>query len=166
MRIGFIGLGIMGEPMCCNVLKKHDDDVYVYDIRPERVQILERTGGIGCSSVAETARSADVIITVVSNSEQALEVYKEVAQEADSTKICIDMSTIDIDMSLFIYGMLREKGAQFLDAPIVKSQQSARFGDLGIYVGGDLDVYMQIKPVLQYMGKSILHMGKTAKVSL
>lgn len=163
MRIGFIGLGIMGEPMCCNVVKKHDDKVFVYDIRKERIEIVARYGAIGCDSVAEVARNSDVIITVVPRSEHALEVYSEILPVADSSKICIDMSTIDIDMSLFICKMLNEKGAYFLDAPIVKSQAAARMGDVGIYVGGDLDIYRQIKPILQYMGRSVMRMGENGK---
>ena len=163
MRIGFIGLGIMGEPMCYNIVKKHDDRVFVYDIRESQVKIAEGYGAVGCRSSSEVAMNADLIITVVPRSEHSLAVYKEILPLMDQTKICIDMSTIDPDVSMDICRMLEEKGAQFLDAPIVKSQAAARLGDVGIYVGGDLEVYMQIKPILQYMGRSVMHMGDHGK---
>lgn len=163
MRIGFIGLGIMGEPMCYNIVKKHDDKVFVYDVRQSQVKLAESYGAVGCRSSREVALNADVIITVVPKSEHSLAVYREIVPVADSSKICIDMSTIDPDVSMEICRMLEEKGAQFLDAPIVKSQAAARLGDVGIYVGGDLEVYMQIKPILQYMGRSIMHMGDHGK---
>ncbi|HIT05367.1 MAG TPA: NAD(P)-dependent oxidoreductase [Candidatus Scybalocola faecipullorum] len=163
MRIGFIGLGLMGEPMCYNIIKKHDDAVYVFDIDEEKTALLERSGGIGCQNARETALNSDVIITVVPRSEHSLSVYSEIEPVMDETKICIDMSTIDPEASEKIYHMLKAHGTPFLDAPIVKSRDAAWLGDVGIYVGGDFEVYKQIKPVLQYMGRSIMHMGEHGK---
>lgn len=163
MKIGFIGLGIMGNPMCYNVTKKHDDQVFAYDVNPDRVKAVEAYGTIGCKSARMVAECADVIITVVPRSEHAISVYNEVESVIDETKICIDMSTIDPEVSMDICRSVEAKGAHFLDAPIVKSQEAARMGDVGIYVGGDIDVYKEIKPILQYMGRSIIHMGGHGK---
>lgn len=163
MKIGFIGLGIMGEPMCYNIIKKHNDQVFAYDIREEQTKIVRQYGAVGCSSSREVAEHSDVIITIVPRSEHAMAVYTEIMDVMDSSKICIDMSTIDPDVSMEICRMLESRGAQFLDAPVVKSRDAARMGDVGIYVGGDEDVYMQVKPILQYMGRSVMRMGDHGK---
>lgn len=163
MKIGFIGLGIMGEAMCYNIIKKHDDSVYIYDINPKQVAIVAGYGGIPCESSAQVAAASDIIITVVPRSEHSMEVYKEILSVVDDTKVCIDMSTIDPQVSLEICHMLASRGCAFLDAPVVKSQEAARLGDVGIYVGGPRDVYQQVKPVLRYMGRSIIHMGDNSK---
>lgn len=163
MRIGFIGLGIMGEPMCYNIIKKHDDKVSVFDIDAKKTALLESYGAIACESSLAVAADSDVIITVVPRSEHSLAVYREIEPVMNETKICIDMSTIDPEISEEIFNMLAARGTPFLDAPIVKSRDAARLGDVGIYVGGDYEVYKKVKPVLQYMGRSIMHMGEHGK---
>ena len=74
MRIGFIGLGIMGEAMCYNIIRKHDGDVYIYDVKTEPVQRLAEKGGIACDSVVDAAKHSDVIITMLPRSEDSLSV--------------------------------------------------------------------------------------------
>ncbi len=163
MKIGFIGLGIMGEAMSYNVIKKHDDLVFVYDINPQQVAKVAAYGGVACSSSVEVARQADLIITVVPKSEQSLAVYTSILDVLDDTKICVDMSTIDPDVSLEIWEMLKARGCGFLDAPVVKSQEAAWLGDVGIYVGGSMETYQKVKPILKYMGRGIIHMGDNGK---
>jgi len=163
MRIGFIGLGIMGEAMCYNIIKKHDDNVYVHDINPQKTRLVSGFGGVACNSLEEVARNAKLIITMVPRSENAMEVYTKILDEMTPDKTCIDMSTIEPEVSLNIYKMLKEKGVGFLDAPVVKSQKAARLGDVGIYVGGDRELYKKVKPILKYMGRSIIHMGDNGK---
>ncbi len=163
MKVGFIGLGIMGEAMCYNILKKHDDQVFIYDINKAQMDKVARYGGIPCESSAHVAKMSDLIITVVPRSEHSMDVYSQIRDAVDDTKICVDMSTIDPDVSLQIRDMLAERGCAFLDAPVVKSQEAAWLGDVGIYVGGPRDVYDQIKPILRYMGRSIIHMGDHGK---
>ena len=72
MRIGFIGLGIMGEAMCYNIIRKHDSDVYIYDVKTEPVQRLAEKGGIACDSAVDAAKHSDVIITMLPRSEDSL----------------------------------------------------------------------------------------------
>ena len=108
MRIGFIGLGIMGEAMCYNIIRKHDGDVYIYDVKTEPVQRLAEKGGIACDSVVDAAKHSDVIITMLPRSEDSLSVYKEILPAVNATKICIDMSTIDPSVSLKISVMIQD----------------------------------------------------------
>ncbi len=163
MKIGFIGLGIMGESMCENIVKKHDDKVYAFDFVKEKVEKLERAGAIGCGSSREVAEHADIIISMVPKSEHSRAVYEEVLPVLDSTKICIDMSTIDPSVSVEISKKVKDVGAQFVDAPVVKSKPAAIAGKLGIYVGGDEEVYEKVKPILLYMGENVIRMGDNGK---
>lgn len=163
MRIGFIGLGIMGEAMCHNIIRKHDGATYIFDINDAPVKRLTEKGGIPCTSALEVARHSDVVITMLPNSEDSLAVYTEMLPAVNATKICIDMSTINPGISLKISVMIQMKGGHFLDAPVVRSQAAAVLGNIGIYVGGEQEIYRQVKPVLQYMGSNILYMGSSGK---
>lgn len=163
MKIGFIGLGIMGEAMSANIVKKHNDTVYVFDYIKEKVDLLSSLGAIPCESSIEVAKKADVIITMVPKSEHSMAVYKEILDVIDKSKICIDMSTIDPSVSVEISKMVIEKGAKFADAPVVKSKPAAIDGVLGIYVGANEETYKDIKGILEYMGNNIIRVGENGK---
>ena len=92
MKIGFIGLGIMGEAMCTNIIHKHDDTVYVYDVVKEKTEKLAAQGGIPCASAPELAEKSDVIITMVPKSEHSKAVYAEILPVLKKGTLCIDMS--------------------------------------------------------------------------
>lgn len=163
MKIGFIGLGIMGESMCENIVKKHDDTVYVFDFVEEKVKKLEAVGAVGCGSSKEVAEHADVIISMVPKSEHSRSVYGEILPVLNGEKTCIDMSTIDPSVSVEISQMVKATGAQFIDAPVVKSKPAAIAGTLGIYVGGEEAVYEAMRPILLYMGEHVIRMGENGK---
>ena len=163
MKIGFIGLGIMGEAMCRNIIRKNNDAVYVYDFVKEKVDLLVREGAVGCESSLEVAQKADMIITMVPKSEHSRAVVNEVLPALDATKIYVDMSTIDPDVSVELSQMVKKTGADFLDAPVVKSRPAAEAGKLGIYVGGSEEGFQKILPVLSFMGENIIRMGDNGK---
>lgn len=163
MKIGFLGLGIMGESMCENIVKKHNDSVYCSDLNKEQVKKLEKAGALGCADNIEVAKNADVIITMVPKSEHVKAVYTELLPYIDESKICIDMSTIDPSVSVEVSKMIKAKGAQFADAPVVKSKPAAIAGELGILVGCDEELFEVIKPILLYMGCNVIRMGKNGK---
>lgn len=163
MKIGFIGLGIMGESMCENIVKKHNDSVYCSDLNKEQVKKLEKAGALGCADNIEVAKNADVVITMVPKSEHVKAVYTELLPYIDESKICIDMSTIDPSVSVEVSKIIKAKGAQFADAPVVKSKPAAIAGELGILVGCDEELFEVIKPILLYMGCNVIRMGKNGK---
>lgn len=163
MKIGFIGLGIMGESMCENIVKKHDNKVYVSDINRQQVEKLASVGAIPCENNIEVAKNADLIITMVPKSEHVKAVYTELLPYIDETKICIDMSTIDPAVSVECAEMIKAKGAQFADCPVVKSKPAAIDGTLGILIGADEELVPTIKPILAYMGSNIKYMGENGR---
>ena len=163
MKIGFIGLGIMGESMCENIVKKHDDTVYCSDINKAKVAQLEALGAVGCDNNIEVAQKSDIIITMVPKSEHVKAVYDEILPFITEGMICIDMSTIDPSVSVGVSKLVKAKGAQFADAPVVKSKPAAIAGQLGILVGCDEALFDTIRPILNYMGSNIIRMGDNGK---
>lgn len=163
VKIGFIGLGIMGEAMCSNIVKKHNDTVYCYDIDYEKKSQLEKKGAIATANNIELTEKSDVIISMVPKSEHVRAVYDEIMSKLNATKICIDMSTIDPEVSVEVSKKVKKMGASFLDAPVVKSKPAAIAGKLGIYVGGGRKEYERILPILSYMGENIIRMGDNGK---
>lgn len=159
MRIGFIGLGLMGEPMSSNIIKKLENEVLVFDIDQEKVRKMEALGAIGAISIKEIGEKADIVISMVPKSEHVQSVYKELLNVAKENQIFIDMSTIDPKVSRELAEEIEKKGAVMLDAPVVKSVPAAVSGTLGIYVGGDIETYKKIKFILECMGNNIIHLG-------
>lgn len=163
MKIGFIGLGIMGESMCENIVKKHDDTVYAFDFVEEKVKLLESKGAVACKDSKELAEKSDVIISMVPKSEHVKAVYDGILDALNETKTCIDMSTIDPSVSVEVSEKVKKTGAKFIDAPVVKSKPAAIAGTLGIYVGGDTETYEAMRPILLYMGENVIRMGENGK---
>ena len=163
MKIGFIGLGIMGESMCENIVKKHDDTVYCFDFVKEKVDLLASKGAVACENSVELAKNSDVIISMVPKSEHSRAVYEGILSELNDSKFCIDMSTIDPSVSVEISEMVKKTGAHFIDAPVVKSKPAAIAGKLGIYVGGSVEDYEKARPILLYMGENVIRMGDNGK---
>ena len=159
MKIGFIGLGIMGESMCENIVKKHNDKVYCNDLNRAQVEKLAGIGAIACKDNIEVAKNADLIISMVPKSEHVKALYTELLPYIDDSKIIIDMSTIDPSVSVEVSKMVKAKCAQFADAPVVKSKPAAIAGTLGIYAGCDESLFPVIEPILKYMGCNVIRMG-------
>jgi 3-hydroxyisobutyrate dehydrogenase-like beta-hydroxyacid dehydrogenase len=151
MKVGFIGLGIMGLPMAENIAKQYP--VLGFDV------VKKETPFPFASSYAEVASFADVIITMVPKSEHMIAVYTELKKYLHPGQICLDMSTIYPEVSKQVAKELQQLGVPLLDCPVVKSQPAAIAGQLGIYVGGDKEVFEKIRPILECMGKNIIYMG-------
>lgn len=163
MKIGFIGLGIMGESMCENIVKKHNDTVYCNDHKQSQIEKLEAAGAVGCATNAEVAEKADLIITMIPTSNHVREAYKEMLPFLKKGKICIDMSTIEPDVSVEVAKFVKNTGAQFADCPVVRSKADAIAGTLGVLVGCDKELYDIIEPILAYMGSKVIYMGENGK---
>ena len=151
MKVAFIGLGIMGMPMATNVAKQYD--LIGYDV------IKKETPFPFASSYKECADFADVIISMVPKNEHMLSLFSELKPHFRKGQIWIDMSTISPATNQKVAKELEGTGVEIVDCPVVKSQPAAVKGELGIYVGGNKEVYEKVKPILSCMGKNIIYMG-------
>ncbi len=163
MKIGFIGLGIMGESMCENIVRKHDDTVYCNDHKESQIKKLEGMGCVGCYSNLEVAEKADVIITMIPTGEHVRAAYREMLPALGKGKICIDMSTIEPWVSVEVSEEVKKTGAQFADCPVVRSKADAIKGTLGVLAGCDSELFCVIEPILYYMGCKVICMGENGK---
>lgn len=160
-KIGFIGLGIMGAPMAANLVRA-GYDVTGYNRSPEAVERLVRSGGKAAGSVEEATVGADAVITMLPDSPQVEEVVlgsKGVLSCAEDGMLLIDMSTIAPETSLAVAESARAKGVRVLDAPVSGGEQGAIDAALSIMVGGDPEVFEAARPVLETLGKTIVHVG-------
>lgn len=160
-RVGFIGLGIMGQSMAANLLKA-GYELTVWNRTASRMKPLLDAGARGASSPREAAASADVVITIVTDSpdvEQVLLGDDGVIHGAAPGTIVIDMSTISPERTVSMARRLAEKEIFMLDAPVTGGDVGAREGTLSIMVGGDEAVFERCRPLFEAMGRHIVHVG-------
>lgn len=166
-KVGFIGLGIMGQPMCRNILAA-GHEVTVYNRSRGKMTPLIEAGASGAASVAELVARSEVVITMLSDPAAVWEVVAETAGVLSALspgKTYIDMSTVSPDSSREIAAMVRKTGADFLEAPVLGSRKPAADRELVILVGGDPAVAERMKPVLATMGKKIVYLGEVGKAA-
>jgi 2-hydroxy-3-oxopropionate reductase len=161
MNIAFIGMGIMGKPMAIN-LHKAGHTVFVHGRRPETMTPPLEAGCAGCASIAEAAAQGEIIIVMVSDTtdvEQVLFGDNGVVDGARPGSVVVDMSTISPTATRHMAEKLHARGIDMLDAPVSGGEVGAINATLSIMVGGKLDVFERVKPVLEAMGKSIVLVG-------
>ena len=156
--VAFIGLGIMGGPMAANLVKA-GFDVVGYNRSPEKVKELVEKGGRGAEDVASAVREADVVITMVPDSPDVEAVSGEVFAGAREGTLYIDMSTIRPDVAVRVAEAGREAGVRVLDAPVSGGEAGAIEGSLSIMVGGSAEDFADARPVLDAVGKTVVHVG-------
>jgi 3-hydroxyisobutyrate dehydrogenase len=161
MKIGFIGLGHMGNPMCRNLLK-HGHKLKVYDVVPE---LAKKVADLGCevaTSAADCSRGVEVLITMLPSSPHVRSVYLGeygvIRSVAPGTPL-IDCSTIDPLTAREVAMDAKAKAAPMVDAPVSGGVGGAEAGTLTFMVGGEAKDFEIAKPILQGMGKNIVHCG-------
>jgi 2-hydroxy-3-oxopropionate reductase len=161
MKIGFIGLGIMGKPMAKNMIKE-GYDLTVFDINKDSVQEVVSAGANEANSVRELAADSDVIITMLPNSPHVKSVVLGeggVVETAKPGTVLIDMSSIAPLASKEIAAELAKKGIDMLDAPVSGGEPKAIDGTLSIMVGGKEEIFEKYKSMLLTMGASAVLCG-------
>lgn len=158
--IGFIGLGVMGGPMCRNVATKHEGRVLASDLSAEALAALSDTK-VEAMSLEELARQADVVCLSLPGGAQVEAVTARLA-EAGLRKgaVVIDLSTTPVATARKVGGKLAEHGIEFADAPVARTREAAQRGELSIMVGTSPENFARIEPILRYMATDITHGGK------
>ena len=160
MKIGFIGMGIMGKPMAINLVKA-GFDVTVYDMFETACEAPVKAGA-KMGNYKEIAQNSDVVITMLPDSPQVRDVMLgtgEVAKNMHSGQIFIDCSSISPVASQEIEKALEERGVQMLDAPVSGGEPKAIDGTLSFMVGGSQQLFDRCKPILEKMGSSVVRCG-------
>jgi 2-hydroxy-3-oxopropionate reductase len=161
MKIGFIGLGIMGTPMVRNLLKA-GHQLVVYDIVRERIEELAGIGAQAGTSPKDVAARAGLVITMLPNSPEVKEAIlgrNGVIEGSQPGSIVVDMSSISPLAAREVSEALAPKHVEMLDAPVSGGEPKAIAGTLAIMVGGPSEAFEKVKPILLQMGSSAVLCG-------
>nr|WP_321295346.1 2-hydroxy-3-oxopropionate reductase [uncultured Sphaerochaeta sp.] len=161
MKIGFIGLGIMGKPMAKNLLKA-GHEVVCFDVVAANVADVVASGAVAAKSSADVASQVPVVITMLPNSPHVKTVVlgkDGVLEGAAEGLILIDMSSIAPLASQEVEKACAEKGVRMLDAPVSGGEPKAIDGSLAIMVGGEKALFEEMRDILLVMGASAVHCG-------
>jgi 3-hydroxyisobutyrate dehydrogenase len=160
-RVGFIGLGIMGQGMSRNLLAA-GHDLMVWNRTPERAQPLVEAGASRAGSPDQLAGAVDIVVTCVSDTpdvEAVLLGDEGVIHGAGAGTLVIDCSTISPQVTRDIAADLTERGVEMLDAPVSGGSEGAANGTLSIMVGGPEEQFERARPLFDAMGSTITHVG-------
>lgn len=162
----FIGLGVMGEPMCRNLTTKKDtvglSEVRAYDVRAEPLQRIADQGGVMAPSAADAATDADVVFVSLPGGKEVEDILIGSGGLLDMMKpgaVFVDLSTSPVTLSRELAEKAEAKGIQYADAPVARTRQAAEQGTLAIMVGGADEVFQRIKPLLDCFASDVLHCG-------
>jgi 3-hydroxyisobutyrate dehydrogenase len=169
--IGFIGLGNMGAPMAANLVKAQHS-VTGFDLVAGAVAALDAAGGKVASSAAEAAAAGDIVVTMLPAGPQVRAVYlgpDGIIAKAKKGALLIDCSTIDVETARLVAAEAAKAGLEMLDAPVSGGTMGAQGGTLTFMVGGPESAFARGRPVLEKMGRTIVHAGpsgsgQTAKI--
>jgi 3-hydroxyisobutyrate dehydrogenase len=156
--VGFIGLGNMGAPMAANLVRA-GERVLGFDILPGSRWASAEHGVQVVASGRRAAEDADVLITMLPGGEQVLAVWKDVLAVAKQGALFIDCSTIDVESARTAHQLATERGIAALDAPVSGGVAGAKAATLTFMVGGSTHAFERGKPLLERLGKRIVHCG-------
>ena len=160
-KIGFIGLGNMGGPMARNLLKA-GHGLRAFDIVPANLETAVAAGAEAAKSPADAAAGVEIVITMLPAGEHVRSVYVGeggVIAAAPKSALLIDSSTIDVETARAVSAAAAQAGLAMLDAPVSGGVGGAEAATLTFMVGGPDDAFARGQPVLQAMGKTIVHAG-------
>jgi len=166
-KVGFVGVGNMGNPMAGHLVKK-GFDVTVYDIRPEAMKaFVSQHGGKDAATLVDAAHGADAVITMLPDDKVVRKVVLGegsencVAAGLSKGAIVIDMSTCNPAATRSLAEALRPRGIEVVDAPVMGGVIFAKDATLDIMVGGETALVERVKPLLQALGRNVVHCGGT-----
>ena len=162
LKLGFIGLGVMGEPMCHNMINAKLGSMIAFDLAPAPLSRITAVGANKATSVADVAKDADIIFLSLPGGPEV----EKIILGADGLlangrhgQTIVDMSTCPLALTRDIAVALNKKGIHFADAPIARTRQAAIDGTLSIMVGSDADTFDRIRPCLAAAATDITHCG-------
>jgi 3-hydroxyisobutyrate dehydrogenase len=159
--IGFIGLGNMGLPMAQNLIKA-GHAVQGFDLSKAQADALAASGGQAADSIKAAVTGAEIVITMLPAGQHVREVYfgsEGVFSVVAPNTLLIDSSTIDVETARAVAAGAGKKGLAMLDAPVSGGVGGAQGGTLTFMVGGSGDAFARARPILEIMGKTIVHAG-------
>jgi 3-hydroxyisobutyrate dehydrogenase-like beta-hydroxyacid dehydrogenase len=156
--LGFIGLGVMGEPMCGHLARRSGLPVLAHDRRGEPLERLA-AHGVMAAQAAEIARRCDLILLSLPDGKAVSSVADELEPHLEAGQCLVDTSTSSAALTREIAAMLAARGIGYADAPVARTREAAARGELSIMVGADDATFAHIRPILETMGTDVTHCG-------
>jgi 3-hydroxyisobutyrate dehydrogenase len=156
--LGFIGLGVMGEPMCGHLARRSAIPVMASDLRPEPLQRLA-ADGVKAASSQQIASACDVILLSLPDGKAVGAVVAQLEPDLRPGQCVVDTSTSSVELTREIGARLTAKGILYADAPVARTREAAARGELSIMVGATEDTFRYIRPILETMGTDVTHCG-------
>jgi 3-hydroxyisobutyrate dehydrogenase-like beta-hydroxyacid dehydrogenase len=163
MKVGFIGVGNMGGPMCRNIIRNTNHEVIVFDLSGDAIKVCTDLGATAAISVADTASRCDVVITSLPLPRIVEEVALGAGGIAESARpgtVFIDLSTNAPATAKRVAAGMTAKGMPMLEAPVSGGTSRAKDGTIVIMVGGDAAVFEQQLPLLKSFSGEVIHLGE------
>ena len=160
--LGFVGLGVMGEPMCRNLAAKSGARVVAFDTRPAPLAALAAHGVERAASAADVAVRADIVFVCLPGEAQVRAVClgaDGIVGRLDAGRTLVDMSTVPVALARELGAAALARGVAFADAPVARTAQAAVDGTLSIMVGAEPALFERLRPYLAHMGSEITHCG-------
>jgi 3-hydroxyisobutyrate dehydrogenase len=161
--IGFIGLGVMGEPICRNLVKKSGADVIAFDLAPEPLKRLRQEGVVVAASVAEVVNKSDLVFLCLPSAKHVRSVFDGdgILKNTRKDQVIVDLGTSSVKQTRDFAGQLQAKGASWADAPIARTRQAAQDGTLSVMVGATGELFAAIEPLIRCFATDVTNCGGT-----
>ncbi len=159
--IGFIGLGVMGEPICRNLVKKSGVPVTVFDLAPDPLARLRAEGASVAGAVAEIVDNSDIVFLCLPSAKHARAVFEGdgILKNARKGQVVVDLGTSSVNQTRDFARQLQAKGAVWADAPIARTRQAAQDGTLSVMVGASPELYAAIEPLIRCFATDVTLCG-------
>ena len=165
-RAAFIGLGVMGEPMCRNLTDKRAvvglSDVVAFDLKDAPLQRLSGRGAVIATSAAEAVRAADIVFVSLPGGKEVEDILcgsRGLLDAMQAGAVFVDCSTSPVMLSRELAEKARARGIAYADAPVARTRQAAEQGTLAVMVGADDGTFNRIEPLLNCFASDVLHCG-------
>jgi 3-hydroxyisobutyrate dehydrogenase len=159
--IGFIGLGVMGEPICRNLVRKSGAAVVAFDLAPQPLARLREEGAAVAASVAQVIGSSDIVFLCLPSAKHVRSVFEGdgILRNIREGQVVVDLGTSAVNQTRDFAGQLQAKGAAWADAPIARTRQAAQDGTLSVMVGASPELYAAIEPLIRCFATDVTHCG-------
>lgn len=160
--LGFIGLGVMGEPMCRHLVQKSGSEVRIFDINEQPLARIAALGGRRVASLAEVAEADIVFISLPSGAhlEKVCAGPGGLLEQARAGQVIVDLSTSPLKLTRDLAGRFAERGTLYADAPVARTRAAAEAGTLAITVGATDTLFARIEPLLRCFAAEVTHCGE------
>lgn len=161
--IGFIGLGVMGEPMCRNLARKIGRPVVAFDVNAEPLRRLREAGVVAAGSAAEAAKASDVVMISLPSGRHVLDLCEGedgLLARMKPGQTLVDLGTSPVRLTKELAARFAAKGIDYADAPVARTRKAAEDGTLSITVGASAAVFSRIEPLLRCFASEVTHCGE------